>query len=118
MTMVSVMAAMVIIAILGVVLFYGGVGPRDAKYQRKDKLGATVMGQARLAAVDKVCMQNLASCRQGIQVAQVNAEEPPPTLQDIRIGEQFYRCPIGKEPYTYDPATGKVSCPHPGHEKY
>jgi hypothetical protein len=30
----------------------------------------------------------------------------------------YAQCPIGKEPYEYDPATGKVECVHPGHEKY
>jgi len=43
----------------------------------------------------------------------------PKTLAEVRgLGNDMKQCPIGKEPYEYDPATGKVHCPHPGHEKY
>ena len=27
-------------------------------------------------------------------------------------------CPVGEEPYDYDPTTGQIHCVHPGHERY
>ena len=114
----SVVGAMVIIAILAIVLMNGGFGGRDPKTLRKDGKGYTVLGAARYAAIDEVCKENLRSVRQGIQLQKTTDDANPATLEDTRIGQQFYKCPVGKEAYKYDPATGLVNCPHPGHEKY
>jgi len=38
------------------------------------------------------------------------------TLKDIGLGVSttYFRCPVSNQPYSYDPATGKVTCPtHP-----
>lgn len=115
-TLVASLIVIVIIATLAVVLLNGTQAGKSA---RPDGKGTTVMGAAKYEAKDEVCRSNLAQCRQGIQIARLNADDAPPaTLDEIRIGAQFYSCPVGKVPYDYDSATGEVRCPHPGHEKY
>jgi prepilin-type N-terminal cleavage/methylation domain-containing protein len=75
-------------------------------------------------ARDVVCMQNLRSVRQCIEAARsldTDASEPrfPAALTDMReLSGELRACPEGKEPYQYDPTTGKVRCVHPGHETY
>jgi len=114
-TMVATMITVVIILILVVatVGFY-------SQSQRKDKLGNTTIGLVKLAAKDEVCRSNLANLRQSIQVYRSSSgdESNPPTLEDTKIGSDFYSCPLGHEKYVYDPKTGQVHCPHPGHEKF
>lgn len=119
-TLVGLLAAMAIIAVLSVGAFYGsGMLNGGNKSARKDGKGKTIPGLAKLKAEDTVCQSNLGQLRAGIQIAMTNAEDTPPqTLEETRLGAQFYSCPLGKERYTYDPTTGQVSCPHPGHEKY
>ncbi len=114
-TLVATLIVIAIIAILAVVLIQGTGG---GKSTRADGRGTTVVGAVKAQAEDTVCMQYLQQVRQGIAVYQTADDSFPPTLPDTRLGEQFYKCPMGKEPYRYDPEAGKVSCVHPGHEKY
>jgi hypothetical protein len=119
-TLVGMLVTMAIIALLAVVMFKGsGAFGAKATSSRKDGKGTTVMGQAELAAKDDVCRSNLGQDRQALTIAQMNNDEKfPENLEDIKFPKEFYKCPVGGEKYVYDPATGKVSCPHPGHEKY
>jgi type II secretory pathway pseudopilin PulG len=120
-TLVGLMAAMAIIAVLSVGAFYGsGMFKGGAQSPRKDGKGKTIPGLAKLQAQDTVCRSNLGQVRSAIQLAMTASGEdtPPQTIEETRIGSSFYECPIGKERYVYDPATGQVGCPHPGHEKY
>lgn len=117
-TMTSVITAMAIIAILAGVLYVGVGQGSNAKPLREDGKATTALGAARYAAIDKVCMENLRQARQGVELQHQTNDAFPPSLEAINIGQQFYECPVGKEKYAYDPATGKVSCPHVGHESY
>jgi hypothetical protein len=67
-----------------------------------------------------VCRSNLNQLRQGIVAYQ--SQDPdggfPRTLEETRLGSTFYFCPMGKEPYVYDPTSGRVFCPHPGHQRF
>lgn len=85
---------------------------------RADKEGETIVGQALARGKDSVCMDNLKQIRIGIQATQGGDEQPPATLNDIRLPQSMLACPIGGEAYQYDATTGKVKCPHPGHGKY
>jgi type II secretory pathway pseudopilin PulG len=119
-TLVAMLIVVAIILVLAVVMFKGssafGGKPLPA---RKDGLGTTVLGQSRYAAKDDVCRSNLSQLRQAIQVYEsTNDDHPPDTLAETKIGSEFYSCPIGHEPYQYDPATGQVHCIHPGHENF
>jgi len=43
------------------------------------------------------------------------------SLADLKsqgVSDSMTRCPVGGEPYQFDPATGAVRCVHPGHEQY
>ena len=115
-------ATLIVIAIIGVlsVAMWKGSGAfgSPAASPRKDGKGATVLGQTTYRAKDEVCRSNIGQVRLSIQVNTNTDEEHPATLQDLKLPSEFYVCPIGKEPYTYDATTGVVACPHPGHEKF
>ena len=72
-------------------------------------------------AKDVVCMENLRSVRQCIEAERSTDTDSalPQALTEMRgLTADLRACPEGKEPYQYDPSTGKVQCVHPGHEKY
>lgn len=121
-TLVGMLVTMAIIAVLAVGMFYGSGmlkqgGPTSP---RKDGKGTTVPGLVKLEAKDTVCRSNLGQLRMAIEIAHTNSGEEsfPTTIEETRLGSDFYKCPVGGEGYQYDPATGLVTCPHPGHEKY
>ncbi len=115
-TLVGLLAVIAIIAIL-VVVFLNGGGSGGSS--RKDGLGSTVPGEVKLKAKDEECRSNLGQVRQFIQVALSTSEGgPPSTLDEVHAPAGILNCPIGHEHYTYDPNTGQVHCPHPGHENY
>jgi len=114
-TLIASLIVIVIIAILAVVFLKGG----GATSARKDGEGRTIIGQTKAAAKDDVCRSNLSQVRAALQIKQDPVDGTwPETLEETHIGSEFYRCPLGKEPYVYDPKTGQVHCIHPGHEKY
>lgn len=117
-TLVGMLAVMAIIAVLAAVA-YVGFGPGAGKSTRKDGKGITTLGAAKAKAQDEVCKSNLSQARQLLMVAQQTSDDAlPQTLDQIPGIKSVSNCPIGKEAYTYDPSTGKISCPHPGHEAY
>jgi len=72
-------------------------------------------------AKDVVCMENLRSVRQCIEASHAGDSDSkyPGALTEMReLSSELRACPVGKEPYRYDPTTGKVQCVHPGHEAY
>lgn len=70
------------------------------------------------------CMNNLRQIRSAYQMAVTTGgedEQRPQTLAELRpqgISETMTVCPVGKEPYQFDPSTGNTRCPHPGHETF
>lgn len=121
-TLIGLMATIAIIAVLAVGMFYGSamLKGEQATSARKDGKGKTVPGLVKLEAQDTVCRNNLSQIRMALEVVHSsNGDETwPATIEETRLGSDFYKCPIGKEAYVYDPTTGQVHCPHPGHEKY
>jgi len=88
---------------------------------RADGKGTTIPGLAMARSHDIECRSNLSQMR--MKVGMVHDEDPdggkwPATLQETNLGSDFYKCPLGGEPYKYDPGTGELKCVHPGHEKY
>ena len=116
------MVVFVILAILAVALFKGSgmFSSKGAPSARKDGHGTTVMGAAEWAAKDTVCRSDLSQVRSALQIAETSDTDGkfPQSLEETHLGADFYKCPVGKEPYAYDPTTGQVHCVHPGHEKY
>lgn len=111
-TLVSTLVTLVIL--LGLAVFFlRGTG---AGSPRADGLGKTVPGAVRAKALDTECQNQLSQIRQSILVYTSMGEDPnPDSLSQLPLGSSLERCPVGKEPYVYDPATGKVRCVHPGH---
>lgn len=105
---------------LGVLVCVGLAGcDMGLSNQRADKQGETVIGQVKARAEDAVCRSNLSQVRAAIATAKTDGSETnPAALSDLRLPETMLKDPIGNEPYLYDPATGTVKCPHPGHAKY
>lgn len=121
-SLVAMLVVVLIIAILAIVFMRGentlmspGTGSK-----RADGKGTTVPGAVMAAARDDVCRLNLKQARAAVMMLhdQDPDERWPSTLEETRIGSQFYKCDLGKEPYDYNPETGEVKCVHLGHEKY
>ena len=119
-TLVGLVVVIAIMALLAVAVMRPWAMGGTAKPARADGKGDTVPGLAKLKAEDTVCQSNLAQVRQFLQIARANGDDQPPaSLAEIQgLPKDFQSCPLGHEPYSYDPATGTVRCVHPGHGKY
>ncbi len=120
-TLAASLIVIVIIAILAVVLMKGSGVFGSGQSPRKDGRGTTVPGLVKAQAEDTVCRSNLGQLRTALEIAKMSNEDQwPTTLSEARLSSDFYTCPMGKgkEPYSYNPATGQVRCIHPGHERF
>lgn len=111
----------VAIIILLTIVFTVGSGALTGKQgsSRPDGNGKTLVGKSLYRARDEVCRSNLNQVRQSISIIMDPTENTfPDSIEETKLGDDFYKCPIGKEPYVYDKTTGQVHCVHPGHEKY
>ncbi|MFN8220588.1 MAG: prepilin-type N-terminal cleavage/methylation domain-containing protein [Fimbriimonadales bacterium] len=118
-SLIEILAVMAAIAILATIATVG-LKSFGGGSSRKDGKGETVVGQTMLRAKDEVCRSNIDQIRQMIYVSSTGGEDGyPAKITDLKgLPKDFQLCPIGKEEYVYNPATGEVHCPHPGHEKY
>ncbi len=89
--------------------YMGGKGSGPARYTGP-------VTQAR----DTVCRSNLTQARSSIEALSASDPDgrPPQSIVDLGLPAELQRCPAGGEQYRYDPATGRIQCPHPGHEGY
>lgn len=126
-TLAATLVVIVIILLLVTVFFFGSQGGMFGKQEsasqpkgRADGLGKTIPGKVRYGAKDEECRSNLGQVRAFLQLAQNSSTEDtvPKSLDEAQVPQSVRSCPIGKEAYSYDPASGKVTCPHPGHEGY
>lgn len=112
-TLIGLLAAIVIIGILFVLFFNGGGGGSSAT-----GTGArTTPGKAKEMAQDVLCENNLRQLRYELSIYQSSAGTNPPSLASLET-QVVLECPIGGEPYEYDPLSGQVHCVHPGHGGY
>jgi len=112
------MLVAVAILILATIFFVTG-GKFGAKSTRPDGKGETLIGQSAYYAKDSKCMNYLGQVRQSISIGTDPVEGTyPQSIEETKLGATFYKCPVGAEPYEYDPSNGKVRCIHKGHEKY
>jgi hypothetical protein len=109
------------IILVGVIVWVNGglPGMGGKSNARPDGEGETIVGRSLANAKDDVCMSNLKQIRMqvGIQTDPVD-ETKPASMEEIQISGDFKKCPLGGEPYVYDPTAGTVKCPHLGHENY
>lgn len=117
----GILAAVLIICVAAAVYFTGGFGSfgETALPERPDGQGKTTIGRAANRAKDTVCQSNIRQIRMAIDIAKTT-DGPPASLTDLPgFSPDFFHCTIEpKEAYIYDPSTGKVTCPHPGHENF
>ncbi len=117
-SLVGILAAVAIV-ILATLYFAVGPGVKGQQSARADGKGNTVIGQSVYRAKDSKCMNYLGQLRQSITIQSDPVDGTKPTrLEDTRLGNEFYSCPVGKEPYQYDAESGRVWCEHKGHEQY
>ncbi len=109
-TLIDMLIAVVIVAVLAAILL-----PR--------LLGGSTGGTAKPRSAitqtyDTVCASNLRQVQMAIDMARQTNDggRPPQSLDELKLGPEITHCPAGHEAYVYDPTTGTVSCPHPGHE--
>lgn len=121
-TLIGMLVVIAIIAILAAVALKGSGAFGKSGSPRADGRGTTVPGLVKAKAEDTVCKNYLGQLRMSLTMAHDSSgdETWPQSLEETKLGTQFYSCPMtkGKEPYGYDPTTGRVWCVHPGHEKY
>jgi hypothetical protein len=118
--MLGTLVTVAIICVLLVVFMKGGCGSMlSAQSPRADGKGKTIPGLVKAKAQDDVCLSQLGQVRSFIMMAESDNDDKPPTsLSEAHVPDSLIHCPIGGETYLYDPATGKVKCPHPGHGKF
>ena len=113
-TLIEILVVVAIIAGVGLMLARGYLGggaggPGKAPTPKERALG-----------VD--CMNNLQQIRNAIEMyRQANEEKMPMSLAQLEssgVGSSITKCSVSGTPYSYDPATGRVWCATPGHERY
>jgi hypothetical protein len=102
----------------GVATGVAGIAPGDDLSDVGPAEGQTPIGVAK----DVQCREALDQMRKAIEMHKAQfGEGPPANLEALTaqgIPREWLVCPVGKEPYKYDPQTGRVWCQHPGHEKF
>jgi len=123
-SLLGLLAALVIMALLAIYLLGGPEAFRRGGTGGKGTLpglggvpggAVAVMGEAK----EEVCRNNLQQIRYALQMALGSEEGSPSSLEELaraHPGLQL-RCPAGGETYQYDAGSGRVWCPHPGHER-
>jgi len=113
-SLLGLLLALAIMAILAVILLGG---PQSAGPGGRSGPGPLVAAKGE--ALKLACQNNLQQIRTAIQLREGNQEGKPASLQEIAqsVPGLQLKCPVGGEPYQYDPNTGRVWCIHPGHER-
>ncbi|MFB3882689.1 MAG: type II secretion system protein [Armatimonadota bacterium] len=107
---------LVVIAIIAILFAMYGM-PVGGTGGSSSSSPATIAGGAKQRAQGVLCQNDLQQLRAAIAIYQGNNQAFPPSLESLNAGVPL-SCPVGGEPYEYDPTTGQVHCVHPGHERY
>lgn len=125
----SLVGLLAVVAVIGLVLFFmfgksgGPSGVKsDSELLDQSSQKQTIYGKSMDTAKGADCAERLRQIRMGVQMYRNSStdESNPPTLRDagLSVGSDYFRCPVADQPYTYDPASGAVTCPHPGHTSF
>lgn len=111
-SLIELLIVAVVLALLAVIILPRYVGGKKGS----DGAARTPITRAH----ETVCFSNLRTIRQAIQTLQAGDQDAayPQTLSELRLPAEALRCDVGGEAYTYDPQTGRVHCPHPGHDNF
>jgi hypothetical protein len=108
-SLVEILVVVCIMVVLGALLMQRLLGSG-----KKDALGQNKLTSPMQKARGTECVNNVTQLRQGYQTALIGAddENKPQTIADISRGfpASMLNCPESKQPYQFDPATGRVSC--------
>ncbi|MEN3001067.1 MAG: hypothetical protein ABDI19_04400 [Armatimonadota bacterium] len=116
MRLVGVLAAVAILAILLVVWLYYGTGGQGGNAPGAPP--PSRITETKRAAHGVECRNNLSQIRMALQMRQGTEESLPATLKELGLPDSMLICPVSGQPYQYDPNTGSVRCPTPGHGSY
>ena len=85
---------------------------------RRDSSAAGL--DARGVADAEICRANLEAVRALLRGWRITSygRPYPPTLAGLGVPPSMLRCPVGKTPFVYDPASGSVRCAVRGHERH
>lgn len=108
---------LVVIVIIGILFAMYGMPTGGTGAGGPGSSPATIAGGAKVRAQGVVCQNNLQQLRAAVSIYQANNQSNPPSLESLNAGVSLV-CPVGGEPYQYDPTTGRVQCVHPGHESF
>ena len=116
--LIEILIVILLIALLasGYLALRGKSGPQEGTEPRFPGEAQTLPGRAVQKGHGVECMTNLRQLRQMIQVQTIDSGTYPQAL-DPSWGVVL-QCPVSGYAYVYNPATGQVSCPTPGHERY
>jgi len=109
--LVELLLVVVIIALLAGA--YYGLGRKQS--EGEDGRATTTPGRAIEKAKSVECANNLRQLRMLVQT-EMTVESEYPRKLNAENGGALTRCPVGGGAYNYDPRTGNVTCPTPGHE--
>ncbi len=116
--LIEILVVIILIGLLagGYFALRGRGGPEGESEPRFPGEAQTLPGKAIQKGESVECMNNLSQLRQMIQMETIDTESYPPALDpNWRVA---LKCPVSGYAYVYDPASGQVYCPTPGHEKY
>lgn len=93
---------------------------QDQGWTMTSEPAQSIPGRAVQKSMGTKCESNLQQLRELITMAKTdNGDESyPASLADIPEASRISKCPISKNPYEYDPTTGKVHCTFSGHENF
>ena len=108
---------LLVIVIIGILFAMYGMPTGGTGAAGSGSSPATIAGGAKVRAQGVVCQNNLQQLRAAISIYQANNQSYPPSLESLNAGVSL-TCPVGGEPYQYDPTTGRAQCVHPKHEGF
>ncbi len=106
----------VMVVLVGLAALYFGMRGKGEKVEPQFEGEAqTTLGKAVQKGESVECQNNLRQLRLMIQMDAMEGSNP--AQLDPKWGIPL-RCPVSGYLYKYDPQTGRVWCPTPGHEHY
>lgn len=120
-SLVGLLVVAAIIVVVVAVKFAGGpmtTADKDKSLLDKASTKKTTVGRAIDTGKSVECREQLRQIRVGIDMYKQTSTSggPPPTLKEAvpSVSSAYFQCPVTGQAYTYDPATGTVTCPsHP-----